>query len=397
MANTPPAGTMFAIPNFTSTTNTFAPNLVEPGTVTAIASAQPRNEMNGTYLATGSHFYTGGWTVYGAHHCFEQNGRPPIDVNGFFYGPVWMSRSASNNYAANGSYIGSTSTVVSGNQVNGEYVSITSPYSFILSAYSIISANNNGPTTPAKSWTIAGSNNGGTTWTTVDVVTDSGLSLAGGAAANIEGVYTTTSTTLYSSYIIIITSNNTTVDSPTAANLGTWNLYTPAPTPPCFVAGTRVLTQNGYKAIETLMMKDMMVLSDGRIVDYDMKKIVVESTTTATAPYKIEAGAFGPNKPAAEICLSPHHKLQIRKGVWISPERAAMTNPKVKQYGVGEPVTYWHIACDDYLKDNLVCEGIVVESLATNKNYTGSSKVYTWSDRLGGFTRPNKALKQLAQ
>jgi hypothetical protein len=135
------------------------------------------------------------------------------------------------------------------------------------------------------------------------------------------------------------------------------------------------------------MIKDMMVLSDGRVVDYDMKKIVVETTTTATAPYRIEAGAFGTNKPATDICLSPHHKIQIRKGVWISPERAAKTNPKVKQYGVGEPVTYWHIACADYLKDNLVCEGLVVESLATNKNYTGPARVYTWSDRLGGFTR----------
>ena len=170
------------------------------------------------------------------------------------------------------------------------------------------------------------------------------------------------------------------------------------PPPPCFVAGTRVLTQNGYKAIETLMMKDMIVLSDGRVVDYDMKKIVVESTTTATAPYRIDAGAFGKDKPATDICLSPHHKIQIRKGVWISPERAAKTNPKVKQYGIGEPVTYWHIATANYLKDNLVCEGLVVESLATNKNYTGPVQVYIWSNRLGGFTRPaaSNAPKQLA-
>ena len=176
---------------------------------------------------------------------------------------------------------------------------------------------------------------------------------------------------------------------------GAGNNFNPPPPPPCFVTGTRVLTQNGYKAIETLLMKDLVVLSDGRVVNYDLKKIVVEKANAMSAPYKIEAGAFGKNLPAANICLSPHHKLQIRKGVWISPERAAKTNPKVNQYGLGEPVTYWHIACDDYLKDNLVCEGMVVESLATNKNYTGPSKVYTWSDRLGGFTRPNKALKQL--
>lgn len=167
------------------------------------------------------------------------------------------------------------------------------------------------------------------------------------------------------------------------------------PPPPCFVQGTRVLTQNGYKQIETLMSKDMMVLSDGRLVDYDMKKIVVNSATSATAPYRIEAGAFGPSKPSSDLCLSPTHKIQLKKGVWISPERAAKTNDKVYQYGIGEPVSYWHIACADYLKDNLVCEGLVVESLATNKNYTGPSKVYTWSDRLDGFTRPVKSYKSI--
>ena len=177
---------------------------------------------------------------------------------------------------------------------------------------------------------------------------------------------------------------------------GAGNTFNPPPPPLCFVSGTRVLTNNGYKAIEALMMNDMMVLSDGRVVEYGMKKFVVESANEMSAPYRIEAGAFGKGKPAVDICLSPHHKIQSRKGVWISPERAAKTNNKVKQYGIGEPVTYWHIACADYLKDNLVCEGLVVESLATNKNYTGPSKVYTWSDRLGGFTRANKALKQLA-
>ena len=162
----------------------------------------------------------------------------------------------------------------------------------------------------------------------------------------------------------------------------------PQAPPPCFVTGTRILTQNGYKAIETLLTKDLAVLSDGRVVDYALKKIVVESTNSMSAPYRISAGAFGKNKPAADICLSPHHKIQIGNGVWISAERAAKTNSKVRQYGLGESVTYWHIESNDYLKDNLVCEGLVVESLATNKNYNGPVKIYTWNDRLGGFTRP---------
>ena len=168
---------------------------------------------------------------------------------------------------------------------------------------------------------------------------------------------------------------------------GYYKLYY-SPPKVCFVEGTRVLTQNGYKPIEKLLQKDLIVTSDARTVDYVLKKIPLPVTDKTSAPYLIQAGAFGANKPSMDICLSPTHKIQLRKGVWISPERAALTNPKVKQYGVGEPVNYWHIACDDYLKDNLICEGLVVESLATNKNYNGPAKVYTWSDRLGGFTRP---------
>lgn len=159
------------------------------------------------------------------------------------------------------------------------------------------------------------------------------------------------------------------------------------PPPPCFVSGTRILTQNGYKAIEDLKNKDLAVLSDGRVVDFKLNKYVVESTSEANAPYKIQANAFGYGLPAADIYLSPTHKVQFKRGVWISPERAALTNSNVKQYGVGEPVTYWYIECTDYLLDNLVCEGMVVESLATHKNYSGDGKVYTWSDQLGGFKR----------
>lgn len=175
--------------------------------------------------------------------------------------------------------------------------------------------------------------------------------------------------------------------------------YPPAPPPQslvCFAEGTRVLTQHGYKAIETLVFTDLIVTSDNRTIDFVLNKIPFALTDKTSAPYRIEAGAFGVNMPSADMCLSPIHKIQLRKGVWISPERAALTNPKVYQYGVGKPINYWHIACKDYLKDNLVCEGMVVESLATNKNYNGPKKVYTWSDRLGGFTRVGVSVKTKA-
>jgi len=155
----------------------------------------------------------------------------------------------------------------------------------------------------------------------------------------------------------------------------------------CFVAGTRVLTQNGYKAVETLTKEDRMVTSDGRSTSFKILSKSFDVTTSETAPYRIEPHAFGRNIPAAPVFLSPLHMMQIRKGVWICPKVAIRTNTRVKQYGVGEPVTYYHIRCESYLRDNLVTEGMTVESFGIKKDLNGIKSAYTWNPRLEGFTR----------
>jgi hypothetical protein len=168
--------------------------------------------------------------------------------------------------------------------------------------------------------------------------------------------------------------------------------YSPNTLPPvaqviCFGAGTRLLTETGYKAIETLTMADKMKTSDGRIVAAKGITFEVPVTTKASAPYRIEAGAFGYKKPSAPIILSPSHKIQIGPHLWTSPEDAAANgNKHVKQFGVGEPMRYYHIECENYLRDNLVAEGLVVESLSAPGVYKGV-QVYTWNARLKGYTR----------
>ena len=155
----------------------------------------------------------------------------------------------------------------------------------------------------------------------------------------------------------------------------------------CFVTGTRVLTQNGYKAVETLTKEDRMVTSDGRSTSFKLLSRSFDVTTNETAPYRIEAHAFGRNIPAAPVFLSPIHMMQIRKGVWTCPKVAAPANTHIKQYGVGEPVTYYHIRCESYLRDNLVTEGMTVESFGIKKDLNGIKSAYTWNPRLEGFTR----------
>ena len=155
----------------------------------------------------------------------------------------------------------------------------------------------------------------------------------------------------------------------------------------CFAEGTRVLTQNGYKAIEALKNSDLLVTADGRIIDFQLLKTTLQTTTERTAPYLIQPHAFGRNLPSAPIRLSASHKIQLRKGLWTSAEKAVLSNPLVKQCAIGGPVTYYHIECEDYLKDDIVTEGLVVESLGTVKATGGRSDIYTWNSRLNAYTR----------
>jgi hypothetical protein len=66
---------------------------------------------------------------------------------------------------------------------------------------------------------------------------------------------------------------------------------------------------------------------------------------------------------------------------------AARSNPLVTQCETGLPVTYYHILCEDYFKDDLVTEGLTVESYGTLKAM-GRKNIYTWNKELQALTRP---------
>jgi len=167
---------------------------------------------------------------------------------------------------------------------------------------------------------------------------------------------------------------------------GAGNTYQ-SPSVACFVEGTHILTQNGYKAIEDLCINDFIITSDKRSIGYKLLKTEIAKATAYTAPYRIQPGAFGRNVPSMPLCLSPTHQIQFREGVWISPQIAASTNPLIKQYGIGEPVNYYHIQCENYLKDNLIANGAVVESYGPSSAIPKGIPAYTWNARLGGYTR----------
>jgi hypothetical protein len=160
----------------------------------------------------------------------------------------------------------------------------------------------------------------------------------------------------------------------------------------CFVSGTRILSQNGYKPIEKFTNKDFLVTCDNRTIDFKLHKTTIGKTDETTAPYVIQPHAFGRNKPLAPLYLSPTHKIQIRKGLWTSPQTAAKTNTLITRMPFGQSVTYYHIECENYLRDNVIAEGVVAESYGITAAKKAVGKFYTWNQKLGGYTRQGYAM-----
>lgn len=169
--------------------------------------------------------------------------------------------------------------------------------------------------------------------------------------------------------------------------------YGPMDQPPCFPPGVRILTSKGYKNVENIKTnEDKIITSDGRIVPCIVVSKHIKKTTKLSAPYKIEANAFGPKSPPNDIILSPKHAIQSSKDVWQIPEIVAKNNPKIYQINIGEPITYYHIECPNYFTDNLVVEDAVVESFGWYQ--VSNQNVFEYDESIGGLRRnPTKQIK----
>jgi hypothetical protein len=70
------------------------------------------------------------------------------------------------------------------------------------------------------------------------------------------------------------------------------------------------------------------------------------------------------------------------------PRFLVSTNRNVEQYGVGDPITYYHLECPNYFSDNLIAEGLIVESFRNKQDMTGDE--YVWNKYIQGFVRKNE-------
>ena len=131
---------------------------------------------------------------------------------------------------------------------------------------------------------------------------------------------------------------------------------------PCFAQGTRVMTDQGYVAVEALSVGDQVMTLEGatlpviwighRIVD-----CAGHPDPAAVMPVRIQAHAFGRNQPGRDLLLSPDHAV-FAEAVLI-PVKHLINGDTIRQLSVSA-VTYYHVELPQHAV--LDAEGLPAES-----------------------------------
>ena len=142
---------------------------------------------------------------------------------------------------------------------------------------------------------------------------------------------------------------------------------------PCFLKGTKILTMNGEKNIETLKKGDSLICHDGRIIQ--LKNIYLFSCKNKneyTLPYKIPKNT----KINDTICnndlyLSPLHEILVKENLLTAVKNL---NFEQIRYDEIETIIYYHLVLPNYYTDaifanGIVCEGYIGSLLKINTKY----------------------------
>ena len=138
----------------------------------------------------------------------------------------------------------------------------------------------------------------------------------------------------------------------------------------CFLEGTRILTTEGYKNIETLTLGETIVTPSGKQLPIKWIGIQTKnpqeiSDPKLSFPILIKKGAITSQVPQRDLFISPNHavlveELLINAGALVNQVNILQTYPT-------ETYKYFHIELDTH--ELLIAEGLQSESyLPQNEN-----------------------------
>ena len=137
----------------------------------------------------------------------------------------------------------------------------------------------------------------------------------------------------------------------------------------CFRAGTRIRTERGAIAVETLVIGDRVSVVMGEpskpVIWLGHRRVDCKHHPDPVRvwPIRVCAGAFGPGRPFRDLYLSPDHALFIN-GVLI-PVHCLVNGRTIFQEACDE-VTYWHVELAEH--NVLYAEGVPAESYLDTGN-----------------------------
>jgi len=134
---------------------------------------------------------------------------------------------------------------------------------------------------------------------------------------------------------------------------------------PCFVRGTRLLTPEGYRPIESFDPGDAVITQDGRprAIKWLGHRTMDLRGNTPDHPIRFAPGSISPGIPARPVKLSPLHAVFI-DGVLV-PALHLVNGATITWQKTG-PVTYFHLELDRH--DIVFAEAMPVETFLENGN-----------------------------
>ena len=140
----------------------------------------------------------------------------------------------------------------------------------------------------------------------------------------------------------------------------------------CFAAGTRILTDQGEVAVETLAEGDQVItLETGGRVPRPVRwlgrrrvNLASHPNPESAAPVRVRAGAFAPSMPTRDLLVSPDHAIFV-DGKLIAARQLVNGGSIVQELAHAE-IEYFHVELDRHAI--LFAEGLTAESYLDTGN-----------------------------
>ena len=146
----------------------------------------------------------------------------------------------------------------------------------------------------------------------------------------------------------------------------------PGSIPACYAPGTLIETVDGPRAVEQLMVGDLVLDETGK--PHPIRWIwsgteALEPDNDSKAPVLISQGALGPGCPARDLIVSGQHRILLNnqdvydllQSAVFFPAKALTVLPGIRFMLGKRVIEWWHFACDRHLV--ITAEGALSESL----------------------------------